>query len=119
MAGNNINTTSRTVDEYIATIPQASRPQFDLLRHIAKEELPHAREVVSYGILGYKTDDGRAKVYISGWKDHVAMYPVPKNVTLESELTPYIKGKGTLWFALNEKLPENLIRQTIRTLVGE
>ena len=44
-------------------------------------------------------------VFISGWKDHVAIYPVPRNPELAAELQPYIKGEGTLWFKLDESLP--------------
>lgn len=106
-----------TVDEYIAQIPPVSRPLFDELRAIVRAELPQAREVVSYGIIGYKTDEKRARVFISGWKDHVALYPVPKGEALLKDLQPYVKGKGTLWFALNKKLPHKLVKRTVKALV--
>ena len=34
----------------------------------------------------------------------MAVYPVPRNPELVAELQPYIKGKGTLWFKLDESL---------------
>ncbi|HRQ86506.1 MAG TPA: hypothetical protein PLY16_00165 [Candidatus Saccharibacteria bacterium] len=76
-----------------------------------------AQEVLSYGIIGYKIDDKRARVYISGWKDHVAMYPTPNDESLQAELKPYIKGKGTLWFALDKDLPNELIKRTVKALL--
>lgn len=103
----------RTVEEYIAGIPEAARPGFDGLRDLVRKQLPQAKEMLSYGIVGYKVDDKRARVYISGWKDHVAMYPIPKNEALRTKLKPYIKGKGTLWFPLDEDLPEDLIQKTV------
>jgi uncharacterized protein YdhG (YjbR/CyaY superfamily) len=106
-----------TVEEYIATIPPAARSQFDRLRSLVRDLLPHADEVVSYGIIGYKIDAKRARVFVSAWKDHVAMYPLPKDETLQKELQPYIKGKGTLWFGLEEPLPELLIKKTVKALV--
>ena len=48
-------------------------------------------------------------VFVSGWKDHVAIYPVPKDEALLPKLKPYIKGKGTLWFGLDQPLPNDLI----------
>lgn len=108
---------STSVDEYIASVPAAARPQFDTLRELVRGMLPNAKEVLSYGIVGYKVDDKRARVYISGWKDHVAIYPVPKSESLQAELKPYIKGKGTLWFPLDTPLPVALLERTVTALL--
>lgn len=105
-----------SVEEYILTIPAQARPRFDELREMVKQALPGAEEVVAYGIIGYKIDDKRARVYISGWKDHVSVYPLPKNEDLQGKLAPYIKGAGTLWFGLDEPLQKTLIESTARTL---
>ncbi len=107
-----------SVDEYIRSLPVASRNQFDELRKVVKGVLPHAEEVLSYGIIGYKIDEKRPRVFISGWRDHVAMYPIPKTTTLKNALKPYVKSKGTLWFALGEPLPRNLIREVVTELTA-
>lgn len=107
-----------TVESYINHIPSITRHHFDQLRKIAKAELPDAKEVISYGIIGYKIDNKRARVFISGWKDHVAVYPVPKDAKLLQELASYQKGKGTLWFGLDKPLPTQLIKKVIRALVS-
>jgi uncharacterized protein YdhG (YjbR/CyaY superfamily) len=107
-----------TVDDYIEQIPAAARPYFNELRAMAHNELPAAQEVLSYGIVGYKIDDKRARVFISGWKDHVAVYPIPKNPKLQEELKPYVRGKGTLWFPLDTPLPKELIKKVMLALVS-
>jgi uncharacterized protein YdhG (YjbR/CyaY superfamily) len=106
------------VDQYIATVPLATRPIFDELRQVVWDTIPQAREVLSYGIIGYKIDDKRARVFISGWKDHVAVYPVPGGTELQKLLAPYIRGKGTLWFKLDEPLPKPLIKTVVEALVA-
>lgn len=106
-----------TVDEYIDRVPAVARLKFDELRAIVRSELPNAKEVFSYGIIGYKIDDKRARIFISGWKDHLAIYPVPKDENLQEALGSHIKGKGTLWFALDEPLPKALIIKIIRALI--
>ena len=106
-----------TVDQYISEVPDAARTHFDILRKIVKNLAPEAREVVSYGIIGYKVDDKRARVFIAGFKDHVAIYPIPKNDKLRTELQPFIKGKGTLWFSLDKPLPEELINRSVNQLL--
>lgn len=108
-----------TVDQYIANVPQAARPRFDELRQIVKAAVPQGREVLSYGVVGYKIDDKRARVFVSGWKDHVAMYPIPNDKALRPILAPYIKGKGTLWFKLDEPLPKPLIEKVVKALVNQ
>ena len=83
------------VDKYIANIPEQARSNFDVLRKLVVEQLPDVHEVLSYGVIGYKPDPKkRAVVFISGWRDHVAIYPAPGNPELVAELQPYIKGKG-------------------------
>lgn len=105
------------VDEYRNRVPAGALPHFDALRELVRDELPNANEVVSYGIIGYKVDAKRARVFVSGWKDHVAVYPIPRHdESLLDELNPYIKGKGTLWFPLDQPLPAKLIQRTVRAL---
>lgn len=110
---------TQSVDTYVMAIPDGARPLFDELRTLVKEELPQAHEVMSYGIVGYKPDPKkRAVVFISGWKDHLGVYPVPRDEQLQKDLKPYTKGKGTLWFQLDKPLPEELLRRTVRALTG-
>lgn len=107
-----------TVEEYLEAVPPQALEQFTKLRALVKDLLPEADEVLSYGILGYKIDNKRARVFISAWKDHLGIYPVPKDKELEKELAMYRKGKGTLWFPLDEELPVNLIMRTVLALKG-
>lgn len=108
-----------TVDDYEAFVPDNARVKFKELRALVKETIPYAAEVISYAIPAYKVDNKRAVVYISGWKDHVAVYPVPRDKMLQQDLKPYIKGKGTLWFGLDKPLPKELIKKAVQTLAAE
>jgi uncharacterized protein YdhG (YjbR/CyaY superfamily) len=107
---------SDTVDGYQATVPDIALGKFKELRALVQKTLPDATETISYAIPAYKID-GKPVVYISGWKDHVALYPVPHDEAMRKKLEPYQKGKGTLWFALDEPLPKQLIEQTIKALL--
>ena len=54
--------------------------------------------------------DGKALMYFSGWKQHVAVYPVPPvDDELAQAIAPYVSGKGTLKFPLNQPIPYELI----------
>jgi uncharacterized protein YdhG (YjbR/CyaY superfamily) len=116
----NKTTEATTVEDYVENVPEPARAKFDELRSLVKELLPGVNEVVSYGVVGYKPDvKKRAVVFISGWKDHLAVYPIPKDDELQKELKPYIKGKGTLWFSLDEPLPKELVERVVKSLAGK
>lgn len=107
-----------TVEEYIARIPPNARPAFDELRALVRAEAGGAAEVLSYGIVGYKPHPKKgARVFVSGWADHVGLYPVPREPEWAEELAPYRRGRGTLWFPLDRELPADLIRRVVRALI--
>ncbi len=106
-----------SIEDYVKQVPAAARPRFDQLREFVRSLLPNAEEVLSYGILGYKTDAKRGKVFISGFKDHVTIYPVPADPSLQAALKPYVHGKGSIWFSLDEPLPLDLIRKVVEALL--
>lgn len=107
-----------TVAEYIARIPDASRPLFDEIRALVQEELPDAKEVLSYGLVGYR-GRRRAVVYVGAWNDHVSLYPAPKDPELRAELEPHLRGAGTIWLPLDVDPPRSLLRRTIRNLAEQ
>ena len=112
-------TAASSVDAYVASVPPQARPLFDELRILVTAETTNMHEVISYGVIGYKHDvTKRASIFISGWKDHLAIYPIPKTDVLKSQLEPYIKGRGTLWFTLDAPLPKQLIKDIVRTLIN-
>ena len=57
-----IGTKFNTVEEYVNSIPDAARSQFNQLRALVKDALPNATEIISYNILGYKIEHKRAGV---------------------------------------------------------
>jgi uncharacterized protein YdhG (YjbR/CyaY superfamily) len=103
-----------SVDEYLAAVPAESRAGFDALRSIVRAALPGATEVISYQILAYR-HGGRNTVWIAAFANHVSLFPVtePLRAKLGAEVEPYISGKGTLRFGLDQPLPEALIRRVI------
>lgn len=106
-------TIAQSVDSYQMNLPSKAIGHFKKLRQLAQKTLPTAKEVISYAIPAYQLDNVRPFVFISGWKDHVALYPVPKDIKLQDEIKPYIKGKGTLWFSLDKSLPLTLIKKVM------
>ncbi|VEG29326.1 DUF1801 domain-containing protein [Actinomyces howellii] len=110
----------RCVADYLASVALEARPMLDELRDLVRQVAPEAEEVVSYGLIGYRMP-GRsraAKVFVSGWRDHVALYPQPDDEALRAELSPWVRGKGTVWFSLSEDLPTALLERVVASMTG-
>ena len=108
--------TFATVDEYIASFPDEVRPLLESVRATMRAAAPGTDEVISYGIPTFKLE-GRYVAYFSGWKKHLAVYPIPSgDEALARELAPYVEGAGTLRFPYAEPIPLDLIRRVTEAL---
>src|ERR1017187_4597159 len=99
-----------SVDEYIASQPEASRAILARVRSTIRKAVPRAEEAISYKIPAYKLD-GRAVLYFAGWKRHYSLYPATGRIlaAFQDELAPYEVNKGTIRFPLAEPVPVKLI----------
>ncbi len=106
--------TFQSVDEYIASRPEAVRGVLERVRSTIRKALPGAEEVISYQIPAYKIN-GRAVLYFAGWKEHYSIYPA-KGLSVEftDELAPYQVSKGTIRFPLSQPVPVKLIGRIAR-----
>ena len=100
----------KSVDEYIASQPEAVQGFLERVRNTIRKAIPGAEEVISYQIPAYKLH-GRAVLYFAGWKQHYSLYPVTDQLVaaFKDELAPYEVSKGTIRFPLSEPVPLNLI----------
>lgn len=108
-----------TVDEYIGSFPDEVSSRLELIRQLGRDVVPGAGERISYGIPAV-TMDGRDVVFYSGWKRHLAVYPVPAgDEALDRDLEAYRAGKGTLQFRHDRPLPEDLLRRVVAALAEQ
>jgi len=100
----------QSVDEYIASQPEAVRDILGRVRSAIRKAVPQALEVISYKIPTYKLHN-RAVLYFAGWKQHYSLYPATERVVaaFKEELAPYEVNKGTIRFALSQPVPVKLI----------
>lgn len=108
-----------TVDEYIASFPPDMQAVLDTVRAAIRAAAPGTEERISYGIPTF-TLDGRYVVYFSAWKQHVAVYPMPRgDAALDRDLAPHRAGKGTLRFPLDRPIPLELIGRVAARLLEQ
>jgi uncharacterized protein YdhG (YjbR/CyaY superfamily) len=103
-------TAFKSVDEYIASQPEAAQGILKRVRSTIRKAVPGAEEVISYQIPTYKLRGGPV-IYFAGWKQHYSLYPATGHVVaaFKDELAPYEVSKGTIRFPLSEPVPVKLI----------
>ncbi|MFN0170480.1 MAG: iron chaperone [Bryobacteraceae bacterium] len=104
------NTDYQSVDEYIASKPEAVRGILERVRSVIRKAVPNADEVISYQIPAYKLQ-GSAVLYFAGWKRHYSLYPATSSLVtaFKDDLAGYEMSRGTIRFPLSERVPVQLI----------
>jgi uncharacterized protein YdhG (YjbR/CyaY superfamily) len=99
-----------SVDQYIASQPEATQRLLARLRATIRKALPGAEELISYGIPAYKLN-GRTVLYFAGWTHHYSLYPSTAGLVavFKDDLARYEVSKGTIRFPLSEPVPVKLI----------
>jgi uncharacterized protein YdhG (YjbR/CyaY superfamily) len=104
-----------TIDEYINTCPEDVQIILEKIRQTIQKVAPEAVETISYQIPTFKLN-GKYLVYFAAWKDHIAMYPIPKSTdAFQKELSPYIHSKGTIRLPLDKPIPYNLVEKIVKS----
>jgi uncharacterized protein YdhG (YjbR/CyaY superfamily) len=105
----------KSVDEYLASQPEAVRSILGRVRGAIRKAVPEAEEVISYQIPTYKLQSGPV-LYFAGWKRHYSLYPATGRViaAFKDELASYEIDKGTIRFPLSQPVPVQLIGRIAR-----
>jgi uncharacterized protein YdhG (YjbR/CyaY superfamily) len=106
-----------SVTEYLTQLPDNTKQTVNKIRDIIKATAPDAAEMINYGVIGYKVPNvNRAFIFLGGYTKHVSIYPIPGDVNLRDQLKPFIAGKGTLRFELDQSIPFDLIKEISKAL---
>jgi len=102
----------KSVDEYIASQPEAVQGALKLVRSTIRKAVPGAEEVISYKMPTYKLHGG-AVLYFAGWRQHYSLYGATGRVVaaFKDDLARYEVNKGTIRFPLSEPVPVKLIER--------
>jgi uncharacterized protein YdhG (YjbR/CyaY superfamily) len=109
---------ARTVDEYLAAVPEDARLALEKLRKMIKAAAPRATELISYQIPMYKHQG--LLVGFAAFKNHCSFFVGTKNIeTYQDELKSYETSKGTIRFPAGKPLPAALVKKLVRAHVAE
>jgi uncharacterized protein YdhG (YjbR/CyaY superfamily) len=112
---------AKTVDEYLAGVPEAARLTLEKVRERIRAALPPgSAEGLSYGMPAFK-HDGKALVAYAAFKNHCSLFPMSGTViaALADELKSYTTSKGTIQFPIGKPLPAVLIKKIVKARQAE
>lgn len=109
-----------TVEEYLATLPDARRAPLEDLRRTVSAAAPTATETIAYQMPALRLD-GHFLVSYAAYKGHYSLFPASQVVVdaLGDELTPYLAGKGTIRFPADQPIPLEVVAKVVRVRVAE
>jgi uncharacterized protein YdhG (YjbR/CyaY superfamily) len=110
---------SRTIDEYLAGLPDGQRVPLEKLRTQIKAAAPDAVEGMSYGLPAFKVE-GRFLVGFGAAKGHLSLYAGRAPVeAFKAELAEYRLWKGTINFKADQPLPADLVTRLVQFRIAE
>jgi uncharacterized protein YdhG (YjbR/CyaY superfamily) len=114
-----IKSPPKTVDEYIARVPDPARAALKELRATIHSVVPkEATEVISYGIPAFRTK--RVLVWYAAFADHLSLFPTAAVIEqFKTELKNFRTSKGTIHFPLDKPLPAPLIKKIVKARVAQ
>jgi uncharacterized protein YdhG (YjbR/CyaY superfamily) len=110
----------KSVDDYLAAVPEDQRAALGKLRETIKATVPTATEVISYGVPTFKYD-GKGLVAYGAATAHCTFYLMSTGVMRAhaAELKAYELGKGSIQFQADKPLPKSLVTKLVKARFAE
>lgn len=109
----------KTVDEYLAGIPEPACSTLKHIRAVIQSVVPaETTEVISYGMPMFKFRG--MLVGYAAFKNHCSLFPTGSGVArFAKELAGYSTDKGTIRFPADQPLPDALVKKIVKARVAE
>jgi uncharacterized protein YdhG (YjbR/CyaY superfamily) len=108
-----------SIDDYLATLPDAARLAVEELRRTIHAVVPGVGEAIRYKMPTF-TLDGGSLVHLAAWKNHIGLYPLPPlDGDLAAEVEPYRGAKDAMHLPLTGPIPYELVGRVVAVLVEQ
>ena len=111
---------AKTVDEYLANLPEPARSTLTHIRAVIKSVVPkETAEVISYRIPMFKYNG--MLVGYAAFAKHCSLFPTGSGVIemFAKELKGYKTSRGTIQFPSDKPLPDTLLKKIVKQRVKE
>jgi uncharacterized protein YdhG (YjbR/CyaY superfamily) len=110
----------KSVDEYLAGVPEPARATLSKVREAIRAAAPQeATEGFSYGVPAFLF--GKPLMGYVACRSHCSLYPMSGRVieTLRKELAGYETTSGAIHFPLAKPLPASLVKKLVKARLAE
>jgi len=105
-------------DSYLETLEAPTRAALERVRTIVHATVPAAIEAFSYGMPAF-TYKSAYLVGYGAFKKHLSFFPTAEPIeALRDQLGAFKLARGTIHFALDNPIPEELIKQLVLVRVA-
>lgn len=111
---------AKTVDEYLAAVPEPARSTLNTIRAVIRSAAPpEATEAITYRIPTFKYKG--SLLAFAAFTNHCSLFPMSLGVidTFKHELKPFLASKGTIRFPLDKPLPAALVKKLVKARIAE
>ena len=101
-------------------VEEPKRSTLEALRRTILELVPHAEQVISYGVPAFRVDR-KTVAGLAAFKDHLSYLPFSGSVLgqLADDLDGYTMTKSSLHFPVDRPLPKALVKKLIAVRLAE
>jgi 3-methyladenine DNA glycosylase AlkD len=109
----------KTIDQYLAALPDRQRIPLEKLRKTIKAAAPKAEECISYGLAAFRQNG--MLVGFGASANHLGFYLMTASTLkpYQAELKGYDLSKGTIRFQPEKPLPIALVRKLVKARLAE
>jgi uncharacterized protein YdhG (YjbR/CyaY superfamily) len=113
------NVASKSVDEYLAGVPEPARSTLNKVRAAIRSAVPpEAIETISYRIPMFKYKG--PLVWFAAFSNHCSLFPGSSVIeAFKNELKDFHTSKGTIRFPVDKPLSAALVKKLVKARVAQ
>jgi uncharacterized protein YdhG (YjbR/CyaY superfamily) len=115
-----LNVAPKSVDEYLAGVPEPARSALNKLRAAIRSVVPpEATEAISYRIPAFKYKG--PLVGFAAFSNHCSFFPMSSSVieAFKNELKDFHTSRGTIRFPVDKPLSAALVKKLVKARIAQ
>jgi uncharacterized protein YdhG (YjbR/CyaY superfamily) len=114
-----MSTTQKSVDGYVAALPDGVQSVFEAVRAVIRQAAPGAEEAIKYGMPVWLLPQGQV-IYAAAWKNHIGLYPVYRgDAGFEALVGPWRDKKDTVRLDYAKPMAMDVVAAIVAARVAE
>ena len=112
-------TAPKTIDEYLAGVPEPAHSTLQKVRSAIRSSLPPgATETISYTIPAFK--HGEIIIWFAAFENHCSIFPTARIIEqFKNDLKAFTISKGTVQFPIDKPFPASLLKKMVKARLAQ